>query len=213
MTNSSSGGGGFDPRFNPAFQPGYKPEMHGQQPQPSAPMPGLDLPPATGAPGRGEGHGEGWRDDPRLTDAQPTDAQPTDSQPTDSRAGDPRPGDSHRDRAPRVDGDQRWEEGDSHRLEDAHYGEEEVPLSHRFDAYLIALWAVSVAFVAGGLAVVGYISERLDKLTLTDGGNGFDYYLLQVYTIAAPLLVLLGLATAVGTLFLLAARLGRNRAR
>jgi hypothetical protein len=179
MTNSSSGGAGFDPRFNPAFQPGYKPEVHGQ---PSVPAPGLDLPPAAGGPGRGEGHGERWQGDPRLAD----------------RRGDGA-----------TDADQRWDEDGPRRHKDADHGAEEPP-AHRFDVYLVSLWVVSAAFIAGGLAVVGYISERLDKLSLTDGGNGFDYYLLQVYTIAAPLLVLFGLATAVGTLFLLAGRRGRR---
>ncbi|MCU1585260.1 MAG: hypothetical protein JWM49_1816 [Microbacteriaceae bacterium] len=198
MTNSSSGGSGFDPRFDPAFQPGYKPEVHGQGSRPFAPAPGVDLPPATGAPGRGEGHGDRWRDDPRQADPEAPDTRAAEPQAPVPRAPESREAD------PRAVGP---------RSRDRDHGPEEGPTSRRVDAYLMALWVVSLAFVAGGLAVVGYISERLDKLSLTDGGNGFDYYLLQVYTIAAPLLVLLGLATAVGTLFLLAGRRGRTRAR
>jgi hypothetical protein len=219
MTNSSSGGAGFDPRFNPAFQPGYKPEVHGQPAQPSAPAPGLDPQPAAGSPGRGEGHGERWRDDPRRVDPREADAGASDPpvddpRRIDPRVVDPRASDS-RARDPRrdgaVDADRYWDETGSRRHHrEAERGVEEEPLSRRFDAYLVCLWVVSVAFVASGLAVVTYISQRLDKLSLTDGGNGFDYYLLQVYTIAAPLLVLLGLATAVGTLFLLAGRHGRR---
>lgn len=74
------------------------------------------------------------------------------------------------------------------------------------DPYLMVLWLISAIFIAGGLLVVGYIRQRLSALNISGGGSGFDYYLLQVYTVAAPLLVLLGLATTVGTLFICAAR-------
>ncbi|MHC5797763.1 hypothetical protein ACVXZ4_16560 [Lacisediminihabitans sp. FW035] len=74
----------------------------------------------------------------------------------------------------------------------------------RFDPYLASLWALSVVFVAAGLLVLRYIADRMDRLSAT--GSAFDYNLVLVYTIAAPLLVVLGLATATGTLFLLAAR-------
>ena len=80
----------------------------------------------------------------------------------------------------------------------------EQPARH-VNKYLIALWVISVLFIAAGITVVRQIGLRLDALNVAGGGSGFDYYLLQVYTTAAPLLVLLGLATAVGTLFVLAA--------
>ncbi|MFM9919086.1 hypothetical protein [Lacisediminihabitans sp. H27-G8] len=81
-----------------------------------------------------------------------------------------------------------------------------VPLARRFDPYLAALWALSVAFVAAGLLTVRYIADRMDRLNTTGGGSAFDYNLVLVYTIAAPLLVILGLATATATLFVLASR-------
>ena len=46
----------------------------------------------------------------------------------------------------------------------------------------------------------------MDRLNTTAGTTAFDYNLVLVYTIAAPLLVILGLATATATLFLLASR-------
>lgn len=79
-----------------------------------------------------------------------------------------------------------------------------VPLPRRFDPYLVALWALSLAFIAAGLLVLRYIADRMERLSAT--GSAFDYNLVLVYTIAAPLLVVLGLATATATLFLLAAR-------
>ncbi|MES2093690.1 MAG: hypothetical protein V4531_07755 [Actinomycetota bacterium] len=76
----------------------------------------------------------------------------------------------------------------------------------RFDPYLAGLWALSVVFVAAGLLTMRYISDRMDRLSSAAGATAFDYNLVLVYTIAAPLLVTLGLATATGTLFLLAFR-------
>ncbi len=76
----------------------------------------------------------------------------------------------------------------------------------RFDPYLSGLWALSVVFVATGLLTLRYIADRMDRLSAAAGTTAFDYNLVLVYTIAAPLLVTLGLATATGTLFLLASR-------
>ena len=80
----------------------------------------------------------------------------------------------------------------------------EAPAARRFDPYLIGLWALSLAFIAAGLIILRYIADRMDRLSAT--GSAFDYNLVLVYTIAAPLLVVLGLATATATLFVLAAR-------
>ncbi len=83
---------------------------------------------------------------------------------------------------------------------------EDQPVFRRFDPYLVGLWALSLAFVAVGLLTVRYIADRMDRLNTTAGTTAFDYNLVLVYTIAAPLLVILGLATATATLFLLASR-------
>lgn len=81
---------------------------------------------------------------------------------------------------------------------------EHLPLARRFDPYLAGLWALSLLFMAAGLLTIRYIADRMDGLTAS--GTAFDYNLVLVYTIAAPLLVILGLATATATLFLLASR-------
>ena len=83
---------------------------------------------------------------------------------------------------------------------------EDQPVFGRFDPYLVGLWALSLVFVAVGLLTVRYIADRMDRLNTTAGTTAFDYNLVLVYTIAAPLLVILGLATATATLFLLASR-------
>lgn len=84
--------------------------------------------------------------------------------------------------------------------------ETQAPIARRFDPFLAGLWAVSLVFVAAGLLIIRYIADRMDRLNSTGGGSAFDYNLMLVYTIAAPLLVVLGLATATATLFLLASR-------
>jgi len=81
---------------------------------------------------------------------------------------------------------------------------EHLPAARRFDLYLAGLWALSLVFVAAGLLTIRYIADRMDGLS--SSGTAFDYNLVLVYTIAAPLLVILGLATATATLFLLASR-------
>lgn len=81
---------------------------------------------------------------------------------------------------------------------------EHLPVARRFDPYLAGLWALSLMFIAAGLLTIRYIANRMDRLSAS--GSAFDYNLVLVYTIAAPLLVILGLATATATLFLLASR-------
>jgi hypothetical protein len=77
------------------------------------------------------------------------------------------------------------------------------------EPFLIALWAVSAVFIVGGVGLLRYLTDRLNALTTSGGGDASDYSLLRTFEIGAPLLVVLGLATATGTLFLLAARRGR----
>jgi hypothetical protein len=77
-------------------------------------------------------------------------------------------------------------------------------IARRFDPYLSSLLALSVAFVSAGVLAIFLIADRMDRLS--GSGTAFDYNLVLVYTIAAPLLVVLGLATATATLFLLASR-------
>ncbi len=76
----------------------------------------------------------------------------------------------------------------------------------RFDPFLSALWALSLTFVGAGLVMVRLIADRIDRLSNTAGATSFDFSLVMIYTIATPLLVVLGLATGTGTIFLLATR-------
>jgi hypothetical protein len=70
----------------------------------------------------------------------------------------------------------------------------------------IALWVLSAVFIAAGISGLRLIGDRVTQLGANGGFGGADYYLLQSYTVGAPMLIVLGLATATGTLFLYAAR-------
>lgn len=80
----------------------------------------------------------------------------------------------------------------------------------RPNVFLLALWVLSAIFIGAGLYLLHFISDRLDSLNTSGGGGSSDYYLLQAYTMGAPMLITLGLATATGTLFLFAARSQRG---
>ena len=76
----------------------------------------------------------------------------------------------------------------------------------RVDPYLVALWVISAVLVGAGIYSLRLIGDRITALTSSGDFGGPGYYLLQAFTIGAPMLIVLGLATAVGTVFLLAAR-------
>ena len=82
--------------------------------------------------------------------------------------------------------------------------------ARRVDPYLIALWVISAVLIGGGIYSLRLIGDRITALTSSGDFGGPGYYLLQAFTIGAPMLVVLGLATAVGTVFLLAARSRRR---
>jgi hypothetical protein len=88
---------------------------------------------------------------------------------------------------------------------------DEAIASGRPEPLLVTLWIVSAVFVAAGIYGLRLIGDRVSSLTSSGGFGGADYYLLQAYTFGAPMLIVLGLATATGTLFLIASRRARSR--
>lgn len=81
------------------------------------------------------------------------------------------------------------------------------PQQRRPNPFLIALGAVTVLLLGGGL----YLVSRLrDLFADTQSTSDFDYVTLQVLMYAAPLLLVLGLATGIGVLFVFATRWGRR---
>lgn len=85
--------------------------------------------------------------------------------------------------------------------------EDESDLPRRANPFLIALGAVSLVLVGGGLYL---ISRVRDLFADTQASSDFDFVTLQVLMQAAPIIVGLGLATAIGILFIFAVRWGRD---
>ena len=81
------------------------------------------------------------------------------------------------------------------------------PLPPRVNPFLIALALIAVVLVGAGFYLVARIPALYaDSQNSTD----FDFVTLQVLIGAAPLAIALGIATAVGILFMLALRWGRR---
>ena len=76
----------------------------------------------------------------------------------------------------------------------------------RLNPFLIVLGAVSIALVVAGVWMASLVSDGFSQ---QGPSTQVDYAMLQVLMIGSPITVLLGVATAVGILFLLAARWGR----
>jgi hypothetical protein len=79
------------------------------------------------------------------------------------------------------------------------------PVSRR-NPLLIVLWVASAVLVAAGVYVLRLVADRVDALGTSGGFGAADYYLMQAYTALGPLLITLGIATAIGTVFMLAVR-------
>lgn len=84
---------------------------------------------------------------------------------------------------------------------------EDDPAPRRTNPFLIALAVATLLFLGGGL----YLVSRLrDLFADTQSTSAFDYTTLQVLMYGAPMVLVLGLATGVGLLFLLAVRWDRR---
>ena len=84
---------------------------------------------------------------------------------------------------------------------------EDDPAPRRTNPYVIAIGVAALVLVGGGL----YLVSRLrDLFSDTQSTSAIDYTTLQVLMYAAPLVLVLGLATGVGLLFLLAVRRDRR---
>lgn len=73
----------------------------------------------------------------------------------------------------------------------------------RPNPFLLAIAAVSILLIGAGLYGVFRIR---DLLADTSSGSGLDYVSIQVLISVAPLVLVLGVATGIGLLFVLAVR-------
>ena len=78
----------------------------------------------------------------------------------------------------------------------------------RTNPFIIVLIVLSVALVGGGLYLV---VKMRDLFADTQSSTDFDFVTLQVLIGVAPIAIGLGIATAIGVLFIYAIRWGRAR--
>ena len=79
--------------------------------------------------------------------------------------------------------------------------EEHVPGPRRPNPFLIALGAISVALIAGGLGAVQSVKGIFTSENIS---VDLDYISLNMLIFAAPLAIALGVATGIGVLFIYA---------
>ena len=73
--------------------------------------------------------------------------------------------------------------------------------ARRANPYLIALGAISILLVGGGL----YLVSRIQDIYASSSAN-FDFVTAQVLIVASPIIVGIGILTGIGVLFLYAVR-------
>ena len=95
---------------------------------------------------------------------------------------------------------------DHHDEYDDRFIESEVAGPRRMNPFLIVLGAVSAILVGGGLFLVSRLRDLFED---TQSSSSFDFVTLNVLSAIAPLIICLGLATAIGVLFVFAVRWNR----
>lgn len=86
---------------------------------------------------------------------------------------------------------------------------EPAPWWRQVNRWIVALWAIGVAFILAGVAVMGFVIDWAGSAQQV----GFDYVasiLMQSLMSGAPMLIVLGLATLTSTVVILAARWRRT---
>ena len=80
------------------------------------------------------------------------------------------------------------------------------PWWHRFNPWLVVLWALGIAFMGGGWYLAQLLADG--SLVSIDGAqwSQFASFVYQTVMLGTPMLVVLGLATLTSTVVILAAR-------
>jgi hypothetical protein len=78
----------------------------------------------------------------------------------------------------------------------------------KLNPFLVALGVLSVALIVGGIWAAQFARESFLTVNLS---TDIDYVTLQMVIFGAPLAIAIGIATAVGLLFILAQRWRRGR--
>ncbi|MET3767492.1 hypothetical protein ABIB15_000154 [Marisediminicola sp. UYEF4] len=202
MTDRSGETSRFDPRFDPAFQPGYDGAATRQRSNGGAPGPGIaDAAAATPSDQRDAIQ----RDADPLSAGRPTAGQRAAGSQSDvapSGAGPRPPGPplpfAHAETGPGASGGVDVEETDA------------APPARSTNPFLLVLWVASALMVFGGVGLFQSVGQLTAEAQRT-GSAPYDYFLVQSLIFGAPLLMVLGVATATGILFVHAVRWRKRR--
>ncbi|WP_165063362.1 hypothetical protein [Marisediminicola senii] len=216
-----AGESAFDPRFDPAFQPGYDASADRSRSRGGAPVRPLSrtasasdsgarrpmtAPPVISA-----------RMPPSVAELRAAEQRAAEQREFEQRGYAAAQGPAaSMVTAPRATGDAQV-----HATADPdrdHNDDDDAadPAGSRRNPFVIVLWVISAALILGGLALLQWLPE-LERLMqrgqLGDGSSTITYaYYLSVIEMA-PLVLVLGVATAIGLLFLHAARWQRHPQR
>ncbi len=229
----------FDPRFDPAFQPGYDgaATLQGERSDGGAPGRGIaDAPDATLSDGRDTNHR--GADDPdanyRGTDFRSADRSTAEQRSADRRTADRRTAEQRT--AEQRTAEQRTVDlqsglapsgsgprpagpplpfSEAERVPGASGGfdvDESYAAQRTRSAnpFLLVLWVASALMVFGGVALFQWVGQLTAEAQRT-GSAPYDYFLVQSLIFGAPLLMVLGVATATGILFVHAVRWRKRR--
>jgi len=219
MTDRSGEASRFDPRFDPAFQPGYDGAATLQRKRSDG-----------GAPGQGTASATATtRSDHRSADQRSVDQRSADQRGPDHRSADQRGADQRGADRPtteqRTAGSQSgvvlsdsglrppgpplpYSEAETEPGASGGFDVEETdaaPHARSANPFLLVLWVASALMVFGGVGLFQWVGQLTAEAQRT-GSAPYDYFLVQSLIFGAPLLMVLGVATATGILFVHAVR-------
>jgi len=84
------------------------------------------------------------------------------------------------------------------------------PPGRSVNPFLLVLWVASALMVFGGVGLFQWVGQLTAEAQRT-GSAPYDYFLVQSLIFGAPLLMVLGVATATGILFVHAVRWRKRR--
>ncbi len=201
MTDRSGETSRFDPRFDPAFQPGYDGAATRQRQRSDGGAPGQGIADAVAATLLDQS------DAGPLSAGRPTAGQRAAGSQSDfapSEAGPRPPGPplpyAQAETGPGASGgvDVDVEETDA------------APPGRSTNPFLLVLWVASALMVFGGVGLFQSVGQLTAEAQRT-GSAPYDYFLVQSLIFGAPLLMVLGVATATGILFVHAVRWRKRR--
>ncbi|GAB3135541.1 hypothetical protein [Marisediminicola antarctica] len=149
-----------------------------------------------------------------ATNRATTDRATTDRATTDQRAAGSQSGLAPNGSGPRPHGPPLpYAEAETGSGAPGRFGVEEsdvAPPTHSVNPFLLVLWVASALMVFGGVALFQWVGQLTAEAQRT-GSAPYDYFLVQSLIFGAPLLMVLGVATATGILFVHAVRWRKRR--